>query len=254
MRRPLSQGFLGGAIAIAVLASPREARAYRPFDGTDSDVAKEGEFELELGPVQYLRHDRASYVLAPAAILNLGVVEGMELVVDTRALVPNMQPESGPRFQMTGQDVLMKLVLLRQEEVGIGSAVEAGMLVPGIHNEEGFGASADLIVSREWKPLAIHFNNEISDNHEKKAEWLSTMIFVGPADWLVRPVSEVYLDHVSGEDTQFSALVGAIWSAHDSIDVDAAFREARTTEGMPEQEVRIGFTWRLDLWGKKIGD
>ncbi|MGH7281169.1 MAG: hypothetical protein ACRELY_06585 [Polyangiaceae bacterium] len=145
----------------------------------------------------------------------------------------------------------MKLVLLRQEDVGIGSAVEAGMLVPGIHDEEGFGASADLIVSREWKPLALHFNNEISDNHEHHTEWLSTLIIVGPAAWPVRPVSELYVDHVVGEETELSALFGAIWSAEDTIDVDAAFREGRTLAGTPEQEVRLGFTWRIDIWGKK---
>lgn len=237
-----------------LVAIPREARAYRPFDGTDSDVANEGEFELELGPVQYLRHERASYVLAPAAILNLGIVHDVELVVDTRALVPNMQRSDVPHFQVGGQDALVKLVLMRQEEIGIGSALEAGLLLPGIHNDDRFGASADLIVSHEWKPIAIHVNNEISDNHEHQTEWLSTMIFVGPNAWPLRPVSELYVDHVFAGDTQLSALFGAIWSPAQSIDVDAAFREARTIEGVPEQEMRVGFTWRLDIWGKREKD
>ena len=251
MRRRAPLRFFTIAAVLVLVSQAREARAYRPFDGTDSDVANEGEFELELGPVQYLRHDHASYVLAPAAILNLGIVHDIELVVDTRTVVPNMQRSDAPRFEMGGQDVLMKFVLMRQEEIGIGSAVEAGMLLPGIHNDEGFGASADLIVSHEWKPLTIHLNNEIADNHEHRTEWLSTLIFVGPNAWPLRPVSELYVDHVISGDTQLSALFGAIWSPQESIDVDAAFREARTIEGVPEQEVRLGFTWRLDIWGKK---
>lgn len=46
------------AFAALVVFLSRAAFAYRPFDGTDADVAKEGEFELELGPVHYFRQNR----------------------------------------------------------------------------------------------------------------------------------------------------------------------------------------------------
>lgn len=64
------------------LASP--ARAYRPFDGTDADVAQPREFELELGPAHYYRRAGQNYLITPALVLNLGIVDDTELVVDAQ--------------------------------------------------------------------------------------------------------------------------------------------------------------------------
>jgi hypothetical protein len=37
-------------VALVLAALSGSALAYRPFDSTDADVARPGEFELELGP------------------------------------------------------------------------------------------------------------------------------------------------------------------------------------------------------------
>jgi hypothetical protein len=49
MRRAL----LGMAVVSALVTPTSTAHAYRPFDGTDADVAELGDFELELGPVHW---------------------------------------------------------------------------------------------------------------------------------------------------------------------------------------------------------
>ena len=52
--------------AIALIAS--RADAYRPFDGTDADVAELGSFELELGPAHFYDDNGQSSLIAPATV------------------------------------------------------------------------------------------------------------------------------------------------------------------------------------------
>ena len=58
-------------VAFALIASTRTALAYRPFDGTDADVAPRGELELEIGTVGYL-HGRDGTAVAPMQVVNFG--------------------------------------------------------------------------------------------------------------------------------------------------------------------------------------
>jgi hypothetical protein len=240
------------AFASAVVLLSDKAFAYRPFDGTDADVAKEGEFELELGPVHYLRQNGASYVLAPATVLNLGIFSGAELVFDSKNLIPNEQVPGASRFQFIDQDVLVKLVLhkgILQGGQGVSAAVETGPLLPGIHSEPGMGASANLILSYQWEPLTLHFNNQLSDTREHVGDYFSSLIIVaGPDSWRVRPVAEFFGERTFGASTQFSGLFGVIYYANRKIDVDFAFREA-SVDDQPVTEIRLGITWRIDLWG-----
>jgi hypothetical protein len=76
---------------LAVVLVPGVASAYRPFDGTDGDVAAPGELEIELGPLHYAHEGTETFFLTPSA-LNLGVAPRLELVVD---VVP-LYPLSGP--------------------------------------------------------------------------------------------------------------------------------------------------------------
>jgi len=52
-------------LALLVLTGVSSAHAYRPFDGTDADVAELGEFELELGPAHVLREGGRTFVTTP---------------------------------------------------------------------------------------------------------------------------------------------------------------------------------------------
>ena len=240
------------AVATALLFFSQTASAYRPFDGTDADVAKEGSFELELGPVHYFRQNGMSYVLAPATVLNFGIFHDAELVVDSKNLIPNEHLPGQPRNQFIDQDVLVKLILHRgslQGEDGVSAAVEAGPLIPGINGDHGFGASANLILSQAWEPLTLHFNNQVSDTREHMLDYFSSLIVVGgPEHWPVRPVAEIFGERTFGQASSVSGLIGAIWYANRKIDLDFAFREA-SVDAEPVSEVRIGLTWRIDLWG-----
>jgi hypothetical protein len=242
------------ALAAVVLFFPRAAFAYRPFDGTDADVAKEGEFELELGPVHYLRQNDASYVLAPATVLNLGIFPGAELVANTTNLIPNEHVAGTPKYQFVDQDVLLKMILHKgslQGGHGVSAALETGPLLPGIHGEPGIGASANLILSEQWEPLQLHFNNQISDTRDHVGDFFSSIIVVGgPTRWPLRPVAEFYGERTFGTSTQFSGLLGAIYYANRKIDLDFALREASVDE-QAVTEIRIGLTWRIDLWGSE---
>lgn len=60
------------------------ALAYRPFDSTDAAVAPPGEFELELGPAGLLLQGSERTLIAPAYVLNLGLFEGWEAVLQGR--------------------------------------------------------------------------------------------------------------------------------------------------------------------------
>jgi hypothetical protein len=57
------------------------ARAFRPFDGTDAAVASVGELELEFEPFGLLRQGSERTLIAPETVLDLGVAEGWEAVL-----------------------------------------------------------------------------------------------------------------------------------------------------------------------------
>ncbi|HEX7667210.1 MAG TPA: hypothetical protein VF407_21915 [Polyangiaceae bacterium] len=238
-----------------------KASAYRPFDGTDADVAKTGEFELELGPVHYLREDRASYVLAPVTVLNLGIVPGVELVVDSRNQIANLGgagsgPDSGHRFRTLDQDVFLKLVLrkgsLQEGHSGISVAFEGGPLLPGIHADDGFGASGNVILSQRFSWVTLHLNDILSYTRNDEVDLFESLVIVGgPEEWPVAPVAELYVDHTFGGSTVYSALGGVIWHADDTLDLDVAGRVGHVDDGTPQDEIRLGFTWRIDVWGSK---
>jgi hypothetical protein len=137
-------------LAMICVSSARTAHAYRPFDGTDGDVAELGEFELELGPVELVHEDGRNVLLTPATVLNLGILPRTEFVVDFVGTFP-VHPELGEgRYQLRDTDVFLKFLLLKgalQDESGPSIALEAGPLTPEIYGEHGFGASANLIIS-----------------------------------------------------------------------------------------------------------
>ena len=54
-------------VSFAVLASLREASAYRPFDSTDAAVADFRETEIEFGPVEFRHDESGNTLIAPAA-------------------------------------------------------------------------------------------------------------------------------------------------------------------------------------------
>src|SRR5262249_51448451 len=137
-----------------------DARAYRPFDQTDADVAELHVIELELGPLQFERSGgRTGYV--PTFIFNYGAIFGWELVVEADASGTVAGPrEPSEAFQLQSS-ISFKGVLRRgslQEGTGVSVAVEPEVLLPATAGASGFGLAAGVIVSQRWPALAVHLN------------------------------------------------------------------------------------------------
>jgi hypothetical protein len=254
----MTRGPLRSAVLVAagLLLLPARAEAYRPFDGTDADVAELGVFELELGPVQYYRLGSQNYLVAPALVLNLGIFEGTELVIDAEnfvALGP-LNPDVS-RVSLLGDDVLVKHVFREgtlQGKTGISLAAEGGVLTPEVNGSAGFGASLDVITSYQWSWGTVHWNEWFEYTREHDPDLFSGVILEGPHDWTVRPVAEFFYDRDFSVDQTASALVGAIWTVSDSLAFDVGLRGARQ-QGENAVEARLGLTWAIPLAGRTEG-
>jgi hypothetical protein len=242
------------ATAIALMTTAAPALAYRPFDGTDADVAALGDFELELGPVHWYSQGDSHYLLAPATVLNLGFLPRWELVIDFQNYVGIDQPPGEAQVRLLDTDILVKHVLLagalQDQGTGPSVAAEFGPLVPNVNGEEAFGASLDVITSMRWNSwMTLHLNSWLElSRGDLKPDYFEGLIVEGDVEASVRPVSEWYVSYDFGSSqTTVSGLVGGIWKAGDDLDLDMAFREA-SVGGVRATEIRLGLTWTLGVW------
>jgi hypothetical protein len=248
---------LGAAVLVALW--PSEASAYRPFDGTDADVAELYELELEIGPIGY--YSRAGgHSFVTGGVFNFGFARRFELVLQGFDYYPlDSRGASGPnRFTDTG--VFVKVVLREgclQEKSGPSLATEIGPLLPtvnddGAHGSSGVGAYVGGIVSTCMGPsLIAHWNVEaqvlranLFGNHD--FDLYGGAIFEPrPSLYVVRPVAELFVERDFGLGIQtYSGLVGAIWTVSPKLALDVALREA-SIAGQAVREVRAGFSWGI---------
>jgi hypothetical protein len=255
MRAPpnMPRALLATSIVLSLVTGSTAARAYRPFDGTDADVAALGNFELELGPVHWYSQGESHYLLAPATVLNLGFLPRWELVVDFQNSIGIDQPPGEARDRLLDTDILVKTVLLEGslQDKGSGPSVAAefGPLLPEANGEEAFGASLDVITSQHWSWITIHLNSWLElSRGDLRPDWFEGAIIEGDTEAPVRPVSEWYVSYDFGSSqTTVSGLVGGIWKAGESVDLDVGLREA-SIAGERATEIRLGLTWRVDVW------
>ena len=254
-----SKAWFAAGVVTCVVMAPRDAHAYRPFDGTDADVAGLGEFELELGPVHYYGVGRQHYLLLPATVLNFGVFTGWEFVIDFNNFLA-LDPAAGqPRDQVLADDVFLKGILRRgvlQGETGVSVATEFGPLTPNLNGgDKGFGGQANLITSYRLGDATFHWNNAVALTRTQHTDLFSSMIVEGSRHLAIRPVGEAYVERDFGEQvTTLSGLLGAIWVYRDGLVFDVGLRVARElTESadLNVTEVRLGLTWTLPVWSPK---
>jgi len=244
-------------LALLVLTGVSSAHAYRPFDGTDADVAELGEFELELGPAHVLREGGRTFVTTPT-VLNLGIMPRTELVIDMVGSAPlSPYPATATtageaKYSLVDTDVFFKVLLRKgalQDEGGLSMAVEFGPLLPEIYGQAGYGASANLILSERWDWFTVHLNNELEISRgEYDPFWSNSLIteFAVSSHW--RPVAELLWERdINANTNMFSGLVGFIWSVAEDFDIDAAAVVA-TEEGEQIFEARLGLTWAVAVW------
>ena len=234
-----------GLAATALLGYASGALAYRPFDSTDADVAKAGELEIELGPVQWLRENGKRFLQVPAVIANFGLERERELVIEGRHEVA-LDPEPGAhRSALVDNGVFIKQVLRRgvlQDEPGLSIATEYGVLLPDVHGVDGTGASLAGIVSQRGDAGTLHLNGVVSWTRDHEPALFLGAIFEGPYSWPVRPVAEIFTDQARGSSRVNSGLVGAIWKVRDGLSLDVGLRAAKAGDDQIH-EVRLGLTW-----------
>ncbi|HEY6477092.1 MAG TPA: hypothetical protein VI456_10955, partial [Polyangia bacterium] len=141
MRRSVLLAIVVGFVVALTVGLPRSARAYRPFDQTDADVAETHDVELELGPVGYL-HDPTGSTYIPGFILNYGVVHRVELVFDAHHAFVFGGADVEARRRQLDSGVFAKAVVREgalQDRPGPSVAVEVGALLPTVPVAGGAG-------------------------------------------------------------------------------------------------------------------
>ena len=249
MRRPL----LAAATSLALLTAASAAHAYRPFDGTDADVAGLGDFELELGPVHWYSQGDSHYLLAPATVLNLGFMPRWELVIDFQNSVGIDPPPGEARDRLLDTDVLVKTVLLQGslQDKGAGPERRRRVRAAGAERQRRRGLRR---LARCHHVAALELDDHPPEQlaravtRRSAAQLFEGAIIEGDTEAAVRPVSEWYVAYDFGaHQTTVSGLVGGIWKAGDSLDLDVGLREA-SVGGERATEVRLGLTWTLGVW------
>lgn len=235
-------------IAVAVVGSVWlvPAHAYRPFDGTDADVLDQGDMELELGYLHYLREGSQRSLETPVAVMNLGLPDKQELVFEGRVRTP-LSGDAEPH-QTRFRDAAISLKQLHregslQEGSGPSIASECGLLLPLLSGERT-GAGCAAIVSQRGVSGAVHFNGAVSKNRERSWEGFLGTIVEGIGWGTIRPVGEVFAARDSAGRHTESALAGMVWKARKGLTFDIAVRKARTEE-YAISEIRIGLTWAM---------
>jgi hypothetical protein len=235
------------AIGLLLSLWPAIASAYRPFDGTDADVAELHELELEIGPIGYYRAG-TEHAFVTGGVINFGLFPRVELVLQGFDFVP-LDAQSGlNKFTDTG--FFVKSVWREgclQDKRGPSFATELGPLLPTVNDAKGFGAYAGGILSTCFgDSLIVHWNVEAQLLRQTyELDLFGGAIFEPPpGKYVVRPVAELFVEHDFVGIQTYSALVGAIGRVTDKLALDMAIREARIA-GQPVSEVRAGFSWAI---------
>lgn len=233
-----------GALGMLFLV-PAPALALRPYDSTDADVARHGEFELELGPVGRRREGSKTIQVAPAVVGNFGLEGDRELVIQGQREVASDREPGEPRSAIVDNGVFIKQMLRQgalQGASGPSVATEYGLLLPSVHGEKGTGLSVAGIASQRTEAISAHLNAALAWTREHEPDLFLGAILEGPHSWVVRPVAEVFGEKASGSPRITSGLVGAIWRFRDGLTFDAGIRRAHDGNETI-RELRLGLTW-----------
>jgi hypothetical protein len=241
----VTPAFCPFVVFLLLVAGADAALAYRPFDSTDADVAHPGEFELEFGPAGRLREGDKKFLVAPAAIANVGLEGDRELVIQGQREVGLNRDPGEPHSVLVDNGVFIKQVLRRgvlQDAAGPSVATEYGFLLPSINGPHGTGFSAAGIVSQRWESATVHLNAALAMTREHEPDLFLGAILEGPSSWTVRPVAEIFTEQARGGARINSRLVGAIWKVRDGLSFDVGLRSAQGGSE-PIHELRLGLTW-----------
>ena len=249
----MTMRWFGTRAVIAIMAmtclAAGDARAFRPFDGTDASVARPRLFELELSPLSYSRIGSERTLIAPLVTFNIGVRPGLELTLEGHnEMLMNPEPEAvAPK--LTDAEFSFKKLLragVLQDKPGPSIATEEGINIPGsgqVH--AGLGGSLILSQPLTGTRTMLHLNADLARTSEGETERFVSMILEGPEAWPVRPVGELSWERTGSADGARGYLAGVIWQTRQGLTMDAALKAVDGEEhGL---EVRSGFTWHMQL-------
>jgi len=161
-------------------------------------VADEHEFELELGPLGYLREGSAKSLIVPAITANFGLGSDREIVLEGKVVRRIGDVEDEPRTSLEDDTLSIKQVLRRgalQDESGMSVASECGILLPTIHGEPGAGATCALVGSQRWSTVTLHLNGALGFNRDHHWNRFVGLIAEGPNEGVVRPAAEIFAEN-----------------------------------------------------------
>ncbi len=235
---------------VFVLGGFQHAFAYRPFDSSDAAVADLGELEIAFGPAGFRRTESERTLIAPAYAFSYGFAKNWQVGLEGQGEHP-LAPADDTRSRLVGNAVSLKGVLqegVLQDKTGPSVATAFGVLLPGVHDERGYGANWLGIVSQRWSWGTIHFNVGAELTREQHGDVSVGTIIEGPFDWKIRPVAEVRYDSEFNTRETFSGLVGLIWKVSDKLSFDVGLRHAWITDEIDsshhrETEIRAGLTF-----------
>ncbi len=173
--------FVPTLIALCALG-PTSAAAYRPFDGTDAAVADPKEVEVEFQSLGAIQQDTDRSLVAPAAVVNFGLVNRWEAVFEGRGVIP-ISPSGA--YELHDTAFSLKHVLVPgslQDKPGPSIAVELGALLPEVNGDDSrSGASLTGIISQRWDWGTVHFNAAALLTRQQTGEAFTSIIIEGPA-------------------------------------------------------------------------
>ena len=224
------------------------AHAYRPFDLTDADVATRHNFEIELGPVEFVSVDSEHSLRAPNLAINFGLATGRELVLEGANHVVLESTPDESRMTLEGLAFAMKQVMRRgslQDEPGLSIAMEDAILFPE-RGEKHLGAAASLIASMASKRGSAHFNIEGERLPEGRNAGTAGLIFEASDHFGIAPAIELKVEAVNGGLPEHSVLLGLIYVPGRETEYDVAVRLARSGDERIF-EIRAGLTWQVSV-------
>jgi hypothetical protein len=193
--------------------------------------------------VGYFTEVDGRFLVAPMAVVNFGLTDRLELVVEGTNVWTLEEPASSG---FRDNAVALKAVLREgslQDKSGFSLGAEATTLLPSA-DEGGVGQEVAGLVSRRGAYGTVHFNAIIGITRSHELLRAVGLIGEGPDSWRVRPGAEVLVER--GESRTASALVGAIWQPREGLLIDAGYRRVRM-DNFTGNEFRVGTTFSFRL-------
>lgn len=229
------------------------AQAYL-IDANDARTVPPGTLEFELQPVGYLQSlgiDGERYLVAPSAMLYVGLGSRVDLILLARGYAG--LDERG--YSIDDGSVLLRTLVRdgsygENERSGPSVVVQTGIYTPSLEGDSDWGASFAMLLSHSGDHATVHFNSQVDLRYRFStfAVFGSVVVEAFP-DSPVRPTLELFADielEPGRASVDLSALVGGVWDVRDDLQLALGAR-AGDLVGDRELELRLSVWAAFDL-------